>query len=213
MARTAILDYNAGNLKSVETAVRHLSGDARVTRDLEEIRNAERLIFPGVGAAGASMENLHKLGLAEEIHTAFEKGKPILGICIGCQVIFSESEEDGGTTCLDVIPGKVTRFRFAEGVERKIPHMGWNRVDFRTDGPPRHPVFEGVESGVEFYFVHSYHPVPTSDEHVQAHATYGGVTFSAAVARDNLVAVQFHAEKSGRHGLKILQNFLHWNPN
>ena len=215
MAKIAILDYNAGNLKSVDTAVRHLGGDARVTRDLREIRDAERLIFPGVGAAGASMENLHELGIAEEIQRAFEKGKPILGICIGCQVIFSESEEDGGTACLGLIPGKVIRFRFADDIERKIPHMGWNHVEFRTDmqnAGGLHPVFHGVESGVEFYFVHSYHPAPDSDDHVQAHASYGGVKFSAAVACDTLVAVQFHAEKSGRHGLTILDNFLNWNP-
>jgi glutamine amidotransferase len=168
-------------LTSVETAVRHLRGDARVTDDLQEIRDAEKLIFPGVGAAGASMENLHDLGITEEIQSAFAKGKPILGICIGCQVVLSESEEDGGTSCLGLIPGKVTRFNFA--------------------------------AGVEFYFVHSYYPVPDSDEHVQAHATYGGVKFSAALARDNLVTVQFHAEKSGRHGLKILENFLNWKPN
>ena len=213
MAKIAVLDYKAGNLTSVETAVRHLRGDARVTDDLQEIRDAEKLIFPGVGAAGASMENLHDLGITEEIQSAFAKGKPILGICIGCQVVLSESEEDGGTSCLGLIPGKVTRFNFAAGVERKIPHMGWNRVDFRNDGQSRHPVFDGVESGAEFYFVHSYYPVPDSDEHVQADATYGGVKFSAALARDNLVTVQFHAEKSGRHGLKILENFLNWKPN
>jgi len=211
MAKIAILDYDAGNLTSVERAVRHLGGDGHVTRDSSEIRDASKLIVPGVGAAGSCMESLENLGIAAEIQDAMKKGKPILGICVGCQIIFAESQEDGGTRCLNLLPGNVVRFRFPENVSRKIPHMGWNRVEF-TQNASRHPAFAGLESNSEFYFVHSYHPVPESSGDVQATAIYGEVKFTAAVARDNLVAVQFHAEKSGPHGLQILQNFLDWNP-
>jgi glutamine amidotransferase len=179
-----------------------------VTRRPDEIRAAERVIFPGVGAAGASMESLARLGLADELRAAFDAGKPILGICIGCQVIFEESEEDGGVRGLGLLPGRVARFRFPAGTHCKVPHMGWNRVSVR--GP--HPVFRGLEGGGEFYFVHSYYPVPGDDRDVIGVCDYGGVVFPAALARDNLAAVQFHAEKSGRLGLQVLKNFLDWSP-
>ncbi|MBI4583373.1 MAG: imidazole glycerol phosphate synthase subunit HisH [Planctomycetes bacterium] len=210
MARIAILDYDAGNLTSVLRAVEHLGGDAAITRDPAAVRGAEKVIFPGVGAARASMESLRRLGLAEEIRRAFAAGKPILGICIGCQVIFSESEEDGGVPGLDLLPGQVVRFRFAPAVSRKIPHMGWNRVEFAPG--ERHPVFAGLESGSEFYFVHSYYPRPRSENLVQGTAVYGGIRFAAAIAHEHLAAVQFHAEKSGPCGLKVLENFLNWRP-
>lgn len=208
MAKVAILDYDAGNSTSVERAVRHLQGDAVITNDRETIRSAERLIFPGVGAAGASMENLARYGLDEELVRAREAGKPILSICIGCQVIFDESEEDGGVRCLGMLPGKVVAFKFAEGISRKIPHMGWNEVRFIDTG--RHPVFESIEAGSQFYFVHGFHPLPAEQGDIQGRTTYGNVEFAAAVARDHLVAVQFHPEKSGRCGLRILENFLSW---
>lgn len=210
MAGTAIIDYEAGNLSSVACAVRHVGGEPLVSHDPEEIRAAERVIFPGVGAAGACMDSLRQLGLADELARAFRSGKPILGICVGCQVVFESSEEDGGTRGLGFLPGRVARFRFPEGVRRKVPHMGWNAVEFRAEG--LHPVFMGVESGSEFYFVHSYHAVPSNPGDVQGTTSYGEVRFAAAVARDNLVAVQFHAEKSGRFGLRILENFLNWKP-
>jgi len=206
MARVAIVDFDAGNLTSVARAVKHLGGDPLVSRDPKEIRTADRVIFPGVGAAGASMDSLRELGLDVELKRAFEAGKPILGICIGCQVAFESSEEDGGTPCLGFLSGRVVHFRFPEGVQRKVPHMGWNAVHFQADR--LHPVFEGIESGSEFYFVHSYHPVPEDPADVQGTAVYGGLRFAAAVARDNFVAVQFHTEKSGRFGLRILENFL-----
>ena len=209
MAKVAILDYDAGNLTSVERAVRHLGGDAQVTREPAVIEAAERVIFPGVGAARASMESLAAYGLDEAIRESVAAGKPVLGICIGCQVILKESEEDGGVGCLSLVPGRTIRFRFPDGVSRKIPHMGWNEVRF-VDNGTLHPVFQGVEPGSQFYFVHSYHPVPERDSDVQGRATYGGVEFTAAIAHENLIAVQFHAEKSGRCGLRILENFLNW---
>ncbi len=211
MTDVAILDYDAGNLTSVERAVRRLGGEAVVTHDRGRIRDARRLIFPGVGAAGAAMESLGRLGLDEELRSAHAAGKPILGICVGCQVIFDESEEDGGVRCLGFLPGSVVRFRFPPGVSRKVPHMGWNEVRF-ADGDRRHPVFEGIEPGSQFYFVHSFHPVPHEASDTQGSAVYGEREFTAAVARDHLVAVQFHTEKSGRCGLRVLENFLRWAP-
>lgn len=202
-----IVDYDAGNLTSVASAVRHLGREPLVTRDPEAVVKAERVIFPGVGAAGAAMDTLKRLGLDQALRELYEKGAPILGICIGCQVIFDESEEDGGTPCLGLLPGAVRRFRFAGGVSRKIPHMGWNEVAFRGD----HPVFRGVPEGSQLYFVHSYYPCPREEADVLGTAVYGGVRFAAAVARRNLAAVQFHAEKSGPPGLRILENFFDWS--
>ena len=204
----AVVDYDAGNLTSVACAVRHLGHEPEITRDPEVVRSAERIIFPGVGAAGSSMESLHALGLAEALTDAHRAGRPVLGICIGCQVVFSGSEEDGGTDCLGLLEGRAIRFRFAEGAERKVPHMGWNEVNFTSS----HPVLEGVAAASQFYFVHSYHVEPADPAVSIGTATYGGIHFTAAVAKDNLVAVQFHAEKSGPAGLRLLDNFLGWSP-
>ena len=204
----AVLDYDAGNLKSVACAVRHLGHEPEITRDPEVLRSAERIIFPGVGAAGSSMESLAGLGLAAALSDAHAAGKPILGICIGCQVVFSSSEEDGGTGCLGLLEGEAVRFRFPEGIQRKVPHMGWNEVNFTA----AHPVLEGVAPGSQYYFVHSYHVEPADPGVSLGTATYGGIDFTAAVAKDNLVAVQFHAEKSGPAGLRLLDNFLRWSP-
>ena len=204
----AVLDYDAGNLASVACAVRHLGHEPEITRDPDVVRSAERVIFPGVGAAGSSMESLEKLGLAAALRDAHSAGKPILGICIGCQVVFSSSEEDGGTDGLGLLEGEVVRFRFAEGSRRKVPHMGWNEVRF-TDP---HPVLEGIPAGSQFYFVHSYYVEPAEPGVALGMTSYGGIDFTAAVAKDNLVAVQFHAEKSGPAGLRLLDNFLGWSP-
>ncbi|MBN1443834.1 MAG: imidazole glycerol phosphate synthase subunit HisH [Planctomycetes bacterium] len=204
----AILDYDAGNLTSVALAVRHLGREPRITRDPDVARRAERIIFPGVGAARSSMENLARLGLDAALAEAFSEGKPILGICIGCQVIFSRSEEDGGADCLGLLEGDVVALRFPPGVRRKIPHMGWNEVRFRGG----HEVFSGVPEGSQFYFVHSYHVRPADASCVCGTAVYGGIEMVAAVAHRNLVALQFHAEKSGPPGLRILDNFLRWQP-
>ena len=208
----AIIDYRAGNLTSVARAVRHLGYDVEVTHDLEKIRAAERIIFPGVGAAGSAMKNLLELGLDKALKEAYEAGKPIMGICLGTQIIFSSSEEDGGTTCLGLLPGRVKKFvepLLDEGRKLKIPHMGWNRVVFKDD----HPVFSDLNPEFEYYFVHSYYPEVTEGQDVIiAGTTRYGFTFTSAVAKDNLVAVQFHPEKSGAGGLKILDNFCQWRP-
>ncbi|MCZ6795851.1 MAG: imidazole glycerol phosphate synthase subunit HisH [Planctomycetota bacterium] len=203
----AVLDYGAGNLTSVALAVRHLGREPFITRDPEDVRRAERVIFPGVGAAQACMASLRSLGLDDALREAHAAGKPILGICIGCQVIFSRSEEDGGTDCLGLLPGEVVRLRFAGGVRRKVPHMGWNEVRVRGE----HPLFRGVPEKSQFYFVHSYHPRPEDEALVRGTAVYGGIEFAAVVAQGNLAAVQFHAEKSGPPGLRLLENFLTWD--
>lgn len=207
-SRIAVVDYKAGNLTSVALALRHLGREPLVTERPEEVAAADRVIFPGVGAAGAAMTNLRELGLDQALRDVLQRGRPVLGICLGCQVIFERSEEDGGTECLGLLSGQVRRFVFPPGVPRKIPHMGWNEVHFSGD----HPVFSGLPPRSQFYFVHSYFPEPGDDGVVRGQAVYGGIRFAAAVARDNLVAVQFHTEKSGPPGLQLLGNFLSWSP-
>lgn len=203
-----IVDYNAGNLRSVELAVARAGQTAMVTQDPERLRAADRVIFPGVGAAGAAMEELARLGLDEALRDAVRRDVPVLGICLGTQIIFDESRENGGTRCLGIIPGEVKRFPEGPGVPpeaRKIPHMGWNAVNFRR----RHPVFDGVEDGDEFYFVHSYYPEAADEADVVATTDYS-VAFSSVVARGSLVAVQFHPERSGKVGMRVIENFMTW---
>ena len=206
----AIVDYRAGNLTSVARALRYLGHDCVITAAAAELRRAERLIFPGVGAAGAGMQALTELGLGDAIRAAVAAGKPFLGICLGYQVLFESSAEDQ-VECLGVLPGRVVRFpdnlrESPESRPLKIPHMGWNRVRFLRP----HPVWAGVPDDSEFYFVHSYFPVPPP-ERVCATADYG-LTFAAGCCRDNLVAFQFHPEKSGAPGLRLLENFCRWTP-
>ena len=205
----AIINYKAGNLTSVERAVRALGFECQITRDLDRIKEAERVIFPGVGAAGAAMADLKQTGLDQVLKSIVQKGTPLLGICLGTQIIFEFSEEDGGTNCLGLLPGKVKRFPtdMSEAGQRlKVPHMGWNRVRFIRD----HPVFTGINPDHEFYFVHSYYPAPAKESHVTGLTDYG-LTFASVVTRGSLAAVQFHLEKSGRPGLKILKNFCEWD--
>lgn len=200
----AILDYRAGNLTSVLRAVNHLGHEAEITDDVEKIRAADRVIFPGVGAAGETMENLRQLGLDQALkEDVFRAGKPLLGICIGVQVIFEESEEND-TRCLGLLPGEARRFSADLGV--KIPQIGWNTV--RLESP--HPIFHGVPDAAEFYFVNSYYPLPSDPAHVFATTEYG-LRFASVVGSRNLVATQFHLEKSGRVGLKMLDNFCRWD--
>ncbi|NSW85625.1 MAG: imidazole glycerol phosphate synthase subunit HisH [Syntrophobacteraceae bacterium] len=205
----AILDYRAGNLTSVERALRFLGFSCRITDSHDEIRAADRIIFPGVGAAGKSMADLVDLGLDTLIKERFSAGIPIMGICVGLQVLFDYSEEND-TKCLGILPGRVRLFPrnmpSESGVPYKIPHMGWNEVRFDR----RHPVFEHIPAGSEFYFVHSYYPDPEDPAH-PCGATEYGITFCSAVAWRNLAAVQFHPEKSGPAGLKILENFCRWD--
>jgi glutamine amidotransferase len=205
----AIVDYEAGNLASVERAIRSLGLDCEVTQDAEAILGAERVIFPGVGAAGSAMDSLNRLGLAEVLKEVKAKGTPLLGICLGTQIIFEFSEEDGGTPCLGLLPGKTKRFPrdlCEDGHRLKVPHMGWNRLEKVND----HPVLQSVTGDQEFYFVHSYYADP-DDECLALAWTTHGIRIASVVAQDNLVATQFHPEKSGRPGLALLKNFCQWD--
>ena len=203
----AIIDYEAGNLTSVARAITHLGFPCTVTHDAAVIRGAERVVFPGVGAAGAAMASLRRGGLDRLIADVVAAGTPVLGICLGSQVILGHSDEND-TACLGLIPGRVRRFHTAgEGGAPKIPHMGWNRIARRR----AHPLLAGIVPEDEFYFVHSYYPVPDDPECVLAETDYG-VSFASVVGRRNLVATQFHLEKSGRPGLRMLRNFCTWVP-
>jgi glutamine amidotransferase len=198
-----IIDYMAGNLKSVERALLHLGVHCRITHDPHEIVSAERVIFPGVGAAGQAMDTIRSTGLDKAIHAVVNRGTPFMGICLGTQIILEESEEDAITPCLGIIPGKVRRFS-ASGL--KIPHMGWNHIAVRFD----HPLLDEVDSQAQFYFVHSFYPDPRNATDIVATTEYG-ITFASILARKNVFATQFHPEKSGRQGLKILENFSCWD--
>ena len=205
-----IVDYEAGNLTSVARALSFLGIKWIISSDPERLKSCERIIFPGVGAAQSAMESLKKYGLDEFLKSAFSEGIPILGICLGTQIIFEWSEEDGGTPTLGILKGKVKRLPdplIWEGEILKVPHMGWNKVKWRTS----HPVFSGLDPDYEFYFVHSYYPEP-EDPQLICGTTFYGIEFASAVAFKNLVAVQFHPEKSGKPGLQILKNFASWNP-
>lgn len=199
----AIVDYRAGNLTSVKRALEYLGHVCEVTDDAARIRAADRVILPGVGAAGATMENLRALGLDEVLkRDVAGAGKPFLGICIGIQVLFENSEEDTAD-CLGVFAGHVVRYPSQiDGRRLKVPQIGWNRVHQLKP----HPIFRGVPDNSHFYFVNSYYPVPSDRSVTIAEAEYG-VRFAAAVARDNVIATQFHLEKSGAAGLKLLDNF------
>ena len=199
----AIVDYRAGNLTSVARALEHLGHRCEITDRPERIRAADRVILPGVGAAGATMENLNVLGLAEVLRNDVARaGKPFLGICIGIQVLLERSEEDSAE-CLGIIRGEVRRYPAAvDGRPLKVPQIGWNRVHQTR----KHPVFAGVPDLAHFYFVNSYYPMPANPEIAIATSDYG-VAFTAVIADDNVIATQFHLEKSGAAGLRLLDNF------
>ena len=167
------------------------------------------MIFPGVGAAGSAMSDIKRLGLDRVIKNVKDRGTPLLGICLGVQIIMEQSEEDGGTECLGLLPGQVKRFpegMLENGERLKVPHMGWNNVRKVKD----HPVLAGLQPEHEFYFVHGYYPEPAGRDLTMGVTEYG-LSFSSIVARQNLIAVQFHLEKSGRPGLAILDNFCKWD--
>ncbi|MCX6993735.1 MAG: imidazole glycerol phosphate synthase subunit HisH [Kiritimatiellaeota bacterium] len=201
----AIVDYNAGNLTSVKLALDYLGTCAEITRDPARILAAERVIFPGVGSAGAAMQNIRALGLADALRQVVQRGTPFLGICLGTQIIFEASEEDGGVQGLGIMAGTVKRFHPANPAD-KVPQIGWNSVAFVKP----HPLFAGIESGSEFYFVHSYYPAPADRACVLGETEYADIRFASVVTRDNLAATQFHPEKSGRLGLQFLKNFTAW---
>ena len=206
----AILDYKAGNLASVKRALDYLSLKSAITNKPEDVLSADRIIFPGVGAAGATMKALSESGLDSALREVVAKGKPVLGICIGCQIILEKSDEYQ-TECLGLIKGHVKAFPQPltdnNGNRLKIPHMGWNEVNIVKP----HPLLDGITSRTNFYFVHSYYPEPDDDNDVYGRTDHG-VTFASVIGQDNLMALQFHTEKSGPPGLKILQNFSQWRP-
>ena len=194
-----IVDYGAGNLRSVARAVARAGYEALISSRAEDIDVADALIVPGVGAAADTMRNLRERGLVEPVRRFIDSGRPFLGVCMGLQALLDVSEEGGEHRCLGVISGRVKRL--PTGL--KVPHMGWNRV--RQVRP--HPIFDGIEDGAYFYFVHSYYPAPEDPSVVIGETDYG-LTFPSVVARDNLVATQFHPEKSGQAGLRLYANFL-----
>jgi glutamine amidotransferase len=194
-----IIDYGAGNLRSVANAIAKLGYQPRITSDPVEVVNAQAVILPGVGAAGDTMTSLERLKLASPIRQLATEGRPFLGVCIGLQILFTSTEEGGGHECLDIIPGRVRRL--PSGL--KIPHMGWNQVKQTIS----HPVFEGIPDEANFYFVHSYYAAP-EDRSLVAGETEYGIPICSVIARGNLVATQFHPEKSGEVGLKLYDNFI-----
>jgi glutamine amidotransferase len=198
-----IIDYQAGNLTSVVRSCKALGVEGTVTQDPAVVAQATRVIFPGVGAAGKAMATLRDLGLDQALRRCFDRGVPILGICLGAQVILEHSDENDAP-CLGLVPGRTRALPRVDAL--KVPHMGWNRVRFLKS----HQVFKGLPDAAEYYFVHSYYPAPESATMVLG-VTEHGIEFPSAIGRRNLVATQFHPEKSGRFGLQILENFLAWD--
>jgi len=203
----AIIDYKAGNLTSVRLAFGALGCEAVITSDPQAILDADRVVFPGVGAAGAAMRNLSDLKLISPILEVAARGTPFLGICLGTQILFDASEEDGGTRTLGLLPGRVPRFQPADRWD-KVPQIGWNQV--KNVRP--HALLDGIADNSEFYFVHSYYPAPSDRSLAIGSTDYAGVTFASMVGRGNVAATQFHPEKSGRLGLRLLANFIRWKP-
>jgi glutamine amidotransferase len=194
-----IIDYGAGNLRSVLNAISSLGYQAKTASTARDLVAASAIILPGVGAAAASMGNLKRLGLADPIGDFIAEGRPFLGVCIGLQLLFTGTEEGGWHECLGIIRGAVRRL--PGGL--KIPHMGWNQLKQRTS----HPIFSGIPDEADFYFTHSFHAEP-EDTSIVAGTTSYGVSMCSMIIKDNLIATQFHPEKSGEYGLRIYANFL-----
>jgi len=208
----AVIDYGMGNLHSVASALQHVGADkVMVTHDAELIRQADRVVFPGVGAIRDCMAEIRRLKCDELLVRALtEQRVPVLAICVGLQALMTHSEENDGVDCLNIIPGEVRYFgkplQDAAGKRLKVPHMGWNEVQQNID----HPLWSGIPDMSRFYFVHSYY-VHAQERSLLAGSVQYGVNADAALARDNLFAVQFHPEKSATAGLQLLKNFLEWN--
>jgi len=220
--RIAVIDYEMGNLRSVQNALEFIGQKAEVTRSKDKIACSDAVVLPGVGAFRDCMNNLEQFDLIEAILKFIETGKPFLGICLGLQLLFTESEEFGIQKGLNVIAGKVARFPdgmgepVTPGTRYKVPHMGWNRVHWSKKGTvdncpvpgTDNPLFKGLEDGSHFYFVHSYYVIP-DDPGVTAATTQYGIEFCSSIRKDNVYAVQFHPEKSQANGLTLLKNFIH----
>ena len=212
MNKIVVVDYGMGNLRSVAQALRHVApeADVRISGELADIKSADRLVLPGQGAMPDCMRCLRESGLQEAVMES-TKTKPLLGVCVGEQLLFDWSEE-GDTPGIGLLPGKVVRFRLhdklqEDGSRFKVPQMGWNRVKQALS----HPLWEGIDDNSYFYFVHSYYVVPEDVAHTAGVTDYGG-PFTCAVAKDNIFATQFHPEKSATAGLQLYKNFVHWNP-
>ncbi|HBH40169.1 MAG TPA: imidazole glycerol phosphate synthase subunit HisH [Curvibacter sp.] len=214
----AVVDYGMGNLRSVSQAVQAAAAGSGwhvlITQRPEEVRAAARVVLPGQGAMPDCMRELRDSGMQEAVLEA-ASNKPLFGVCVGMQMMLDHSAE-GDTPGLGLIPGQVIKFDLAgrtqpDGSRYKVPQMGWNRVQQMDHGAGRHPVWAGVPDGSYFYFVHSFYARPSDARHSAGEADYGA-RFTAAIARDNIFATQFHPEKSAAHGLALYRNFLHWNP-
>ena len=197
----AIIDYDAGNLRSVEKALLSIGEETIVTRNHDEILAADKVVLPGVGAFGDAMRKLKEYGLVDTIHEAVDSGKPFLGICLGLQLLFRRSDESEGVEGLSILPGEILRIPEAPGI--KIPHIGWNSLNV-TEGAK---LFEGLGENPYVYFVHSYYLKADDESIVAATTEYGGTLIHASVQKDNVYACQFHPEKSGSVGMQILKNF------
>ena len=213
MSNVAVIDYGMGNLHSVAKALEHANPNAKVvvTADHDAIRQAERVVLPGVGAIRDCVGEIKRLGLDQVVQQLVDSGTPLLGVCVGMQVLMTFSEENDGTDCLGVFAGKVKYFgddliEPDTGERLKIPHMGWNQVNQRQ----AHPLWEGIAQDARFYFVHSYYVKP-EETSLSAATSYYGFNFTTAICRDNVFAVQFHPEKSQHDGLRLYKNFLNWN--
>ncbi len=212
MSSIAVIDYGMGNLHSVAKALEHVQPgiEVRVTADPEQVRSADRVLLPGVGAIRDCMAEIRRLGVDKEVREAIASGKPFLGICVGYQALMQFSEENDGVDCLGEFEGRVNFFgdelKDAAGERLKVPHMGWNEVQQTLD----HPLWAGIDNGSRFYFVHSYYVKLANRSQVAATCEYG-VEFDVALAYNNVFATQFHPEKSQKAGLQLLQNFLNWD--
>jgi glutamine amidotransferase len=195
----AVVDYGAGNLRSVTNAITKLGYQSKTTSHPDEVFDAQAVILPGVGAAADTMENLRAKGLVDPICQLIAEGRPFFGVCIGLQILLTGTEEGGWHECLNIIPGRVRRLPLG----LKIPHMGWNQVKQRL----HHPIFEGIPDEADFYFVHSYYAEPDDKSLIAAETDYG-IPMGSVLARGNLIATQFHPEKSGELGLRMYHNFI-----